>query len=73
MAGPGTVEPAPRGADKGTRAAAAAELLGIGAERTVADGGMPNDPPIRAGSGRRTPGIPLAALRRPTGTIRSLV
>ncbi|MDX2922009.1 MULTISPECIES: HAD family hydrolase [Streptomyces] len=53
MAGPGTVELAPRGVDKGTGLAAAAELLGIGAERTVAFGDMPNDLPLFAGSGLR--------------------
>ncbi|MFI1930132.1 HAD family hydrolase [Streptomyces sp. NPDC020330] len=53
MAGPGTVELAPRGVDKGTGLALAAELLGIGAERTVAFGDMPNDLPMFAGSGHR--------------------
>ncbi|MFJ3574646.1 HAD family hydrolase [Streptomyces rubiginosohelvolus] len=53
MAGPGTVELAPCGVDKGTGLAAAAELLGIGAERTVAFGDMPNDLPMFAGSGLR--------------------
>lgn len=53
MAGPGTVELAPRGVDKGTGLAAAAGLLGIGAERTVAFGDMPNDLPMFAGSGLR--------------------
>ncbi|CAH9413847.1 Hydrolase, HAD superfamily [Streptomyces globisporus] len=53
MAGPGTVELAPRGVDKGTGLATAAELLGIGAERTVAFGDMPNDLPMFAGSGLR--------------------
>ncbi|MFF8961426.1 HAD family hydrolase [Streptomyces globisporus] len=53
LAGPGTVELAPRGVDKGTGLAAAAELLGIGAERTVAFGDMPNDLPLFAGSGFR--------------------
>ncbi|MEU5369117.1 HAD family hydrolase [Streptomyces sp. NPDC005951] len=53
MAGPGTVELAPAGVDKGTGLAAAAELLGIGAERTVAFGDMPNDLPMFAGSGLR--------------------
>lgn len=53
MAGPGTVELAPRGVDKGTGLAAAAELLSIGAERTVAFGDMPNDLPMFAGSGLR--------------------
>lgn len=53
MAGPGTVELAPRGVDKGTGLAAAAELLGIGAGRTVAFGDMPNDLPMFAGSGHR--------------------
>ncbi|MEU3576786.1 HAD family hydrolase [Streptomyces globisporus] len=53
MAGPGTVELAPRGVDKGTGLAAAAELLGIGAERTVAFGDMPNDLPMFTGSGLR--------------------
>ncbi|MFI7326323.1 HAD family hydrolase [Streptomyces rubiginosohelvolus] len=53
MAGPGTVELAPRGVDKGTGLAAVAELLGIGAERTVAFGDMPNDLPMFAGSGLR--------------------
>ncbi|MFJ6610506.1 HAD family hydrolase [Streptomyces sp. NPDC091289] len=53
MAGPGTVELAPRGVDKGTGLALAGELLGIGAERTVAFGDMPNDLPMFAGSGHR--------------------
>ncbi|MFE6697509.1 HAD-IIB family hydrolase [Streptomyces sp. NPDC057718] len=53
MAGPGTVELAPRGVDKGTGLAAAAGLLGIGAERIVAFGDMPNDLPMFAGSGHR--------------------
>ncbi|MFJ6510775.1 HAD family hydrolase [Streptomyces sp. NPDC091406] len=53
MAGPGTVELAPRGVDKGTGLAAAAELLDIGAGRTVAFGDMPNDLPMFAGSGHR--------------------
>ncbi|MDX3336470.1 HAD-IIB family hydrolase [Streptomyces sp. ME02-6979.5a] len=53
MAGPGTVELAPRGVDKGTGLAAAAELLEIGAERTIAFGDMPNDLPMFAGSGYR--------------------
>ncbi|WP_103508402.1 HAD family hydrolase [Streptomyces sp. SM13] len=53
MAGPGTVELAPRGVDKGTGLAAAADLLEIGAERTVAFGDMPNDLPMFAGSGHR--------------------
>ncbi|MBM7052732.1 HAD family hydrolase [Streptomyces durocortorensis] len=53
MAGPGTVELAPHGVDKGTGLAAAAELLGIGAGRTVAFGDMPNDLPMFAGSGHR--------------------
>lgn len=53
MAGPGTVELAPRGVDKGTGLAAAAELLEIGSERTIAFGDMPNDLPMFAGSGYR--------------------
>lgn len=53
MAGPGTVELAPRGVDKGTGLALAAELLEIGAERTIAFGDMPNDLPMFAGSGHR--------------------
>ncbi|NEB36301.1 HAD family hydrolase [Streptomyces sp. SID14515] len=53
MAGPGTVELAPYGVDKGTGLAAAAELLDIGAERTIAFGDMPNDLPMFAGSGHR--------------------
>ncbi|MFD4028235.1 HAD family hydrolase [Streptomyces sp. NPDC058576] len=53
MAGPGTVELAPRGVDKGTGLAVAAELLGVGAERTIAFGDMPNDLPLFAGSGHR--------------------
>ncbi|MFF0508205.1 HAD family hydrolase [Streptomyces fimicarius] len=53
MAGPGTVELAPRGVDKGTGLAVAAELLEIGAERTIAFGDMPNDLPMFAGSGHR--------------------
>ncbi|MFI1222938.1 MULTISPECIES: HAD family hydrolase [unclassified Streptomyces] len=53
MAGPGTVELAPRGVDKGTGLAVAAELFGTGAERTIAFGDMPNDLPMFAGSGHR--------------------
>ncbi|MFH8881372.1 HAD family hydrolase [Streptomyces californicus] len=53
MAGPGTVELAPYGVDKGTGLTAAGELLGVGAERTVAFGDMPNDLPMFAGSGHR--------------------
>ncbi|RPK60540.1 Sugar phosphatase YidA [Streptomyces sp. ADI96-02] len=53
MAGPGTVELAPRGVDKGTGLAHAAELLGIGAEHIVAFGDMPNDLPMFLGSGHR--------------------
>ncbi|MBV7244960.1 HAD family hydrolase [Streptomyces sp. MW-W600-10] len=53
MAGPGTVELAPRGVDKGTGLALVAELLEIGAERTIAFGDMPNDLPMFAGSGHR--------------------
>ncbi|MEU3978172.1 HAD family hydrolase [Streptomyces bacillaris] len=53
MAGPGTVELAPYGVDKGTGIAAAAELLGIGPERTVAFGDMPNDLPMFRRSGHR--------------------
>ncbi|NEE61059.1 HAD hydrolase family protein, partial [Streptomyces sp. SID8455] len=53
MAGPGTVELAPYGVDKGTGIAAAAELLGIGAEGTVAFGDMPNDLPMFRRSGHR--------------------
>ncbi|MFD4210924.1 HAD family hydrolase, partial [Micromonospora tulbaghiae] len=39
--------------DKGTGIAAAAELLGIGPERTVAFGDMPNDLPMFRRSGHR--------------------
>ncbi|MFI1188959.1 HAD family hydrolase [Streptomyces californicus] len=53
IAGPGTVELAPYGVDKGAGLAAAGELLGVGAERTVAFGDMPNDLPMFAGSGFR--------------------
>ncbi|WNF28874.1 HAD family hydrolase [Streptomyces sp. C11-1] len=53
MAGPGTVELAPRGVDKGTGLALAAELLGVGAMGTVAFGDMPNDLPMFGGSGLR--------------------
>ncbi|MYT91560.1 HAD-IIB family hydrolase [Streptomyces sp. SID8359] len=53
LAGPGTVELAPYGVDKGTGIAAAAELLGIGPERTVAFGDMPNDLPMFRRSGHR--------------------
>ncbi|WP_103532569.1 HAD family hydrolase [Streptomyces sp. SM11] len=53
MAGPGTVELAPLGVDKGTGLALAGELLDVGAERTVAFGDMPNDLPMFAGSGHR--------------------
>ncbi|MFD7744749.1 HAD family hydrolase [Streptomyces sp. NPDC059698] len=53
MAGPGTVELAPYGVDKGTGLAAAHALLGVGGERTVAFGDMPNDLPMFAGSGLR--------------------
>ncbi|MEI7030645.1 HAD family hydrolase [Streptomyces pratensis] len=53
LAGPATVELAPRGVDKGAGLALAAELLGIGAERTIAFGDMPNDLPMFGGAGRR--------------------
>ncbi|MCX4728713.1 HAD family hydrolase [Streptomyces sp. NBC_01306] len=53
MAGPGTVELAPYGVDKGTGIALAAEVLGHEPARLVAFGDMPNDLPMfrRAGHG----------------------
>ncbi|WP_299535045.1 Cof-type HAD-IIB family hydrolase [uncultured Streptomyces sp.] len=46
MAGPGTVELAPRGVDKGTGLAMAAGLLGLDPADAVAFGDMPNDLPM---------------------------
>ncbi|MFE7748209.1 HAD-IIB family hydrolase [Streptomyces sp. NPDC057428] len=46
MAGPGTVEMAPYGVDKGTGMALAAELLGRDPAGAVAFGDMPNDLPM---------------------------
>ncbi|MEU2222097.1 HAD family hydrolase [Streptomyces sp. NPDC018347] len=46
MSGPGTVELQPSGVTKATGLALAAERLGIGAERAVAFGDMPNDIPM---------------------------
>ncbi|MFF5436790.1 HAD family hydrolase [Streptomyces achromogenes] len=46
MSGPGTVELQPRGVTKATGLALAAERLGIGAERALAFGDMPNDIPM---------------------------
>ncbi|MFE7757569.1 HAD family hydrolase [Streptomyces sp. NPDC057418] len=53
MAGPGTVELAPHGVDKGTGLALAAELLGCDPADTVAFGDMPNDLPMFRRSGHR--------------------
>ncbi|MEE1791012.1 HAD family hydrolase [Streptomyces sp. BE308] len=46
MAGPGTVELAPYGVDKGTGFALAAEVLELDPARAVAFGDMPNDLPL---------------------------
>ncbi|MCZ9336861.1 HAD family hydrolase, partial [Streptomyces sp. TRM76130] len=46
MSGPGTVELQPCGVTKATGLALAAERLGLGPERTVAFGDMPNDVPM---------------------------
>ncbi|MET9533735.1 HAD family hydrolase [Streptomyces sp. NPDC006649] len=51
MAGPGTVELAPYGVDKGTGIALAAEVLGHDPVRTIAFGDMPNDLPMFRRSG----------------------
>ncbi|MFC9246668.1 HAD family hydrolase [Streptomyces sp. NPDC057136] len=53
MAGPGTVELAPYGVDKGTGLALAAEALGLDPAGAIAFGDMPNDLPMfrRAGHG----------------------
>ncbi|QNE75644.1 Cof-type HAD-IIB family hydrolase [Streptomyces finlayi] len=51
MAGPGTVELAPYGVDKGTGLALAAELLGLDPAGTIAFGDMPNDLPMFRRSG----------------------
>lgn len=53
MAGPGTVELAPHGVDKGTGLALAAELLGFAPADTLAFGDMPNDLPMFRRSGHR--------------------
>src|SRR5690606_5247 len=46
MSGPGTVELQPCGVTKATGLALAAERLGLGPERTLAFGDMPNDIPM---------------------------
>ncbi|MEU9357410.1 HAD family hydrolase [Streptomyces sp. NPDC048301] len=46
MAGPGTVELAPHGVDKGTGISQAAALLGLDPAEAVAFGDMPNDLPM---------------------------
>ncbi|WP_229899089.1 HAD family hydrolase, partial [Streptomyces capoamus] len=46
MSGPGTVELQPSGVTKATGLALAAERLGIGADRALAFGDMPNDIPM---------------------------
>lgn len=53
MAGPGTVELAPFGVDKGTGLALAAEVLGCDTAGAVAFGDMPNDLPMFRRSGHR--------------------
>ncbi|MFI8436576.1 HAD family hydrolase [Streptomyces sp. NPDC079020] len=53
VAGPGTVELAPYGVDKGTGFALAAEALGIDPAHAVAFGDMPNDLPMFRRSGHR--------------------
>ncbi|MCX4969966.1 Cof-type HAD-IIB family hydrolase [Streptomyces sp. NBC_00654] len=53
MAGPGTVELAPYGVDKGTGFALATEVLGIDPAHAVAFGDMPNDLPMFRRSGHR--------------------
>ncbi|MFD9543617.1 HAD family hydrolase [Streptomyces sp. NPDC060022] len=53
MAGPGTVELAPYGVDKGTGLALAAEVLGCDTAGAVAFGDMPNDLPMFRRSGHR--------------------
>ncbi len=52
MSGPGTVELQPSGVTKATGLALAAERLGIGADRALAFGDMPNDVPMFAWAGR---------------------
>lgn len=51
MAGPGTVELAPYGVDKGTGLALAAEVLGLDPAGGIAFGDMPNDLPMFSRSG----------------------
>lgn len=53
MAGPGTVELAPYGVDKGTGLALAAGTLGLDPAGAVAFGDMPNDLPMFRRSGHR--------------------
>ncbi|MEU1122929.1 HAD family hydrolase [Streptomyces sp. NPDC005899] len=53
MAGPGTVELAPHGVDKGTGFGLAAEILGRDPAGAVAFGDMPNDLPMFRRSGHR--------------------
>lgn len=53
MAGPGTVELAPYGVDKGTGVSLAAGLLGRDLAGAVAFGDMPNDLPMFRRSGHR--------------------
>ncbi|MFI0807290.1 HAD family hydrolase [Streptomyces echinatus] len=52
MSGPGTVELQPSGVTKATGLALAADRLGIGAERALAFGDMPNDIPMFHWAGR---------------------
>ena len=61
MAGPGTVELAPYGVDKGTGIAEAAGLLGRDPADAVAFGDMPNDLPMLTWAGR---GIAVANAHR---------
>ena len=53
MSGPGTVELAPYGVDKGAGLALAAEVLGLDPSGAVAFGDMPNDLPMFRRSGHR--------------------
>ncbi|MCX4553334.1 MULTISPECIES: HAD family hydrolase [unclassified Streptomyces] len=53
MAGPGTVELAPHGVDKGTGLALAADVWGLDPMHTIAFGDMPNDLPMFQRSGHR--------------------
>ncbi|GAA2772982.1 HAD family hydrolase [Streptomyces rameus] len=52
MSGPGTVELQPSGVTKATGLALAAEWIGVGADRALAFGDMPNDIPMFDWAGR---------------------